>query len=73
MSRLRDFYSWRMLRIQPFRAITIHIDYKLPTVQIRKGRCLPSALRGEYKLFRHLIIYTMLGNIKETKKKEERK
>ena len=60
-----------MLRIQPFRAITIHIDYKLPTVRIKEGRCLPSAPRGECKLFHHLIIYTMLGNIRG--KKERRK
>lgn len=71
-SRLGELCSCRVLRSQPFRAITIHIDYKPPTVQGKEGRCLPSAQRGDWKLFYHLMIYTTLANIRG-KEKEERK
>lgn len=72
MSRLRELCSWEVLRSQPCRVVTIHTDYKLPTVQIKDGRCLPS-FRSECKSFYHLMKYTMMGVIMGKKGKESGK
>lgn len=74
MSRLGEFSSWRALRTQPFGAITIHIDYKLPTARIKEGgacQVLGGANASYFTIWWYTPRWETLGE-KRKKRKESR-
>ena len=74
VSRLGEFSSWRALRTQPFGAITIHIDYKLPTAQIKEGgacQVLGGANASYFTIWWYTPYWETLGKKRKGEKKVE--
>lgn len=74
VSRLGEFSSWRALRTQPFGAITIHIDYKLPTARIKEGgacQVLGGANASYFTIWWYTPYWETLGK-KKKRRKESR-